>query len=95
MPRTVSARPRRARTPVVASAPAAVQLTQPEAAQIMWIYYRDHKPQLLEGIRDCREIILDALMQGIPVEQVFAPYFRPPAGAQPLRRGGAAVRRSA
>jgi len=65
-----------AAAPAVASAPPAKPLTEAEAAQLMWDFYRQHKPQLVADIRDYRAGILASLMTGTPVHQVFAPYFK-------------------
>ena len=61
-------------------------LTETQAAEAMWVYYRDHKAQLIPDIRDYRASILAELMQGIPADQVFAPFARPPEPATPVRR---------
>ena len=52
--------------------------TEAKAADAMWLYYRDHKDQLLIDIKEYRDGILAKLVAGEPVEQVFAPYARPP-----------------
>lgn len=65
---------------------APTQLNEDAAAQAMWLYYRDHKPQLVDDIRDYRTALLAQLMAGVAVEEVFAPYFRPAEPARPLRR---------
>ena len=65
----------------------------------MWLYYRDHKTELVEGVKECREIILGQIMEGIAVEQVFAPFLRTQVGGVgglgPRRRVDSARRRSA
>lgn len=61
-------------------------LTEKEAAETMWVYYRDHKQQLITDIRDYRDGILAQIMAGVPVEDVFAPYFKPAEPAKALRR---------
>ena len=48
-----------------------------EAAQAMWMYYRDNKPSLSNNIRNHREVILQGLLAGVPVELAFAPYAKP------------------
>jgi len=75
---TISREPRR-------STAASVR-AEDAAAQCMWIYYRDHKSQLVRNIREFREIILADLMAGVPVETAFAPYVLPAEVAMPLRR---------
>ncbi len=58
-------------------------LTESEAAEVMRLYYRDNKAQLITDIKEYRSSILCELMRGIPVEQVFVPFVRPaePASA--------------
>jgi hypothetical protein len=78
---------------VNASSPAAADFTSPsltesQAAEIMWVYYRDNKSQLITDIKEYRASILARLMDGMAVEQVFAPFARL---AEPVRR----VRRAA
>jgi hypothetical protein len=64
----------------------AILLTEGQAAEIMWIYYRDHKAQLINDIKLYRSGILTKLMEGLAVEHVFAPFVKPAAPAKPLRR---------
>lgn len=45
-----------------------------EAANLMWNYYSANKLILRSDIRDSREFILQDLMQGRSVEDVFAPF---------------------
>lgn len=47
-----------------------------QAAEDMWTYYRDHKAQIVSNVKKYRDFILDALIQGQPVAQVFAPFMR-------------------
>jgi hypothetical protein len=61
-------------------------LTESQAAEIMWVHYRDNKTQLISDIKEYRAGILAQLMEGVPVEQVFAPYFKPAEPAKPARR---------
>lgn len=70
-------------------------LSEDAAAQAMWLYYRDHKQQLIADIRDYRAAILAQLMAGTAAEVVFAPYFRPaePAKAQPAASGSRGTHR--
>jgi hypothetical protein len=56
------------------------------AAQCMWVYYRDHKSQLVSHVREYRAAILAGLITGVPVQTAFAPYFKPADTAKPLRR---------
>jgi len=66
---------------------AAIELrTESEAAQVMWLYYRDNKAQLVGYIKKQRAQILGTLMAGAPVETVFAPYFKPVDQVNQLRR---------
>jgi hypothetical protein len=51
--------------------------TEREAAEVMWLYYRDNKAQLVSYIKEYRAQILTELMAGVPVETVFAPYLKP------------------
>ena len=95
MPRTASRKVRATSHCIVADKPSAAQLVQQQAAETMWAFYRNHKTQLVEEVRSCREEILAALIQGVPVEQVFAPYFRPAAAVQPVHRAEAGIRRAA
>ena len=53
-------------------------LTYDDAAQIMWNYYKENKHLLFSEVREARESILVQLQAGTAVEEVFAPYMRPP-----------------
>lgn len=78
---TTTRKPRRAH-----SATAAARV-EDAAAQCMWVYYRDHKAQLVSHIRECRDAILaDLIAGGVPVETAFAPYLLPVRSAKPLLR---------
>jgi len=61
-------------------------LTEAEAAQAMWNYYKNHKAQLIAHIKDYRATILSQLMTGLSAEQVFAPFFRLAVAVQPSKR---------
>jgi hypothetical protein len=61
-------------------------LTEGQAAEIMWVHYRDNKSQLINDIKEYRASILAKLMAGMAVEQVFAPFVKPTAPARPMRR---------
>ena len=61
-------------------------LTEAQAAQSMWVYYRDHKPQLVAHIRAYRAAILSELMARLPVERVFAPFAIPVLAVRPTKR---------
>jgi len=73
-------------TQAKASAAPLAPLTEDAAAQVMWLCYREHKPQLVADIRDYRAGILSQLMPGLPVDDVFASYFKPAEPARALRR---------
>jgi hypothetical protein len=67
-------------TPTSRATPNNNPLTYDEAAQVMWIYYKDHKQLLYSSVSEAREFILTQLQVGTAVEEVFAPYMRPPKG---------------
>ena len=86
MPRTAAATKAIADAPKPAADRPVSPLTESQAAEIMWVYYRDHKTQLITDIKDYRASILAALMQGAPADQVFAPFVKPLEPTKPLRR---------
>ena len=49
-------------------------LTENQAAQDMWLYYRANRAEIHSDVRQYRDVILAQLMQGVAVEQVFAPF---------------------
>ena len=49
-------------------------VSQAEAADAMWIYYRDNKLSLMPDTKEHREQILAQLKAGVSIEEVFAPY---------------------
>lgn len=49
-------------------------LTENQAAQDMWLYYRAHRAEIHSDVRQYRDVILTQLMQGVAVEKVFAPF---------------------
>lgn len=61
-------------------------LSEDEAAQVMWVFYRDNKPKLVDGIREYRTFILSQLIEGRPVAEVFAPFARPVEPARVVKR---------
>ena len=61
-------------------------LTESQAAEIMWVYYRDHKSQLISDIKEYRAGILAQLIDATPAAQVFAPFAKPAEPARPARR---------
>ena len=57
-------------------------LTESQAAEVLWLFYRDRKAELIADIRLYRDNILAQLMQGRPAQEVFAPYAKPGAKAE-------------
>lgn len=51
-------------------------LTEAQAAEAMWTYYREHKAALIADIKDYRQGILARLQAGEPAAEVFEPYRR-------------------
>ena len=47
------------------------RLTQAQAAEMMSDYYRQNRSSLPSWIRECREVILELLLAGLPAEQAF------------------------
>ncbi len=63
-------------------------LTENQAAQDMWLYYRAHRAEIHSDARQFRDVILAQLMQGVAVEKVFAPfslYAVPQEPAEPVK----------
>jgi len=52
--------------------PSGKKRKEPEALQLMSDYYQQHKGQLSPSVRNHRELIVDMIVEGLPVEQVFA-----------------------
>jgi hypothetical protein len=48
------------------------KLTEADAALQMSNYYRNNRASLPAWIRECREVILELLLAGVPVEQAYA-----------------------
>lgn len=48
--------------------------TATEARQIRWEYFIANRDSCIPEISDFNDVILEALMAGVPVEQAFAPY---------------------
>ena len=71
--------------------PVVEPLSEGQAAQAMWIYYRDHKPDLNPDVKEYRDFILAQLMDGTPVEQVFAQFTLAPEPVKRARTTKAAV----
>ena len=45
---------------------------EPEALQLMSDYYQEHKAKLSPSVRNHRALIVEMIIEGLPVEQVFA-----------------------
>ena len=45
---------------------------EPVALQLMSDYYQEHKAQLPPSVRNHRELIIEMIVAGLPVEQAFA-----------------------
>ena len=45
---------------------------EPEALELMSAYYQEHKAKLPPSIRNHRELIVEMIVEGLPVEEVFA-----------------------
>ena len=74
---------------LTAAAPAlAGKRKEPAALQLMADYYHENKVRLHASVRNHREIIIEMLVAGLPVEQAFAMVpndFTPPAPVQRRR----------
>jgi hypothetical protein len=55
---------------------------EPEALQLMSDYYREHKARLSPSIRNHRDLIVEMIVEGLPVEEVFAMVPMEPAEPQ-------------
>ncbi len=87
MQRTVAAKKHLANVSNSAAADRATQpLTESQAAEVMWLYYRDNKSRLISDIKEYRAGILTKLMDGMAAAQVFAPFVKPAEPAKPMRR---------
>lgn len=51
-------------------------LSESQAAQEMWLYYKENKALLAHDIKEYRELILSNLMQGQAAIEVFAPFMQ-------------------
>ena len=60
--------------------------TENQAAEAMWIYYRDHKAELSSDVKNFRDVILSELMLGASAEQVFARFVNEVGPPAPVRR---------
>jgi hypothetical protein len=61
---------------------------EPEALQLMSDYYQAHKARLSPSVRNHRALIIEMIVEGLPVDQVFASVPLEPAEPQ-----GSALRR--
>jgi hypothetical protein len=66
--------------------PSGKKRKEPEALQLMFDYYREHKDRLSPSVRSHRELIVDMIVEGLPVEQVFAMVPLEPIIATPAQR---------
>lgn len=48
------------------------KVTETDALQVMSAYYQAHKSELPEGLRKNRDLIIDLLVEGLPVEDAFS-----------------------
>ena len=60
--------------------------TEAETAEVMWVYYRANKAQLVSQISENRALILADMIAGMLEETAFAPYLRPVAQVGTVRR---------
>ncbi|MEO8133364.1 MAG: hypothetical protein ABI831_05265 [Betaproteobacteria bacterium] len=45
---------------------------EPEALQLMYDYYQEHKGRLPPNIKNHRDLIVEMIVEGLPVDEVFA-----------------------
>ena len=60
-------------------------LKERDALEAMWFYYRDNRTKLSRDIGKHRDAIVEQLKQGLPAEQVFAPFVIAPPSHTGLR----------
>ena len=60
-------------------------LTDTQATDVMWGYYRDNKANLMTDIKEYRDFILSELLSGVPAAQVFARFMALPAPTKHVR----------
>ena len=65
-----------------AAVPPSKKRKEPEALQLMSDYYQQHKARLSPSIRNHRELIVEMIVEGLPVEEVFAMVPMEPAEPQ-------------
>lgn len=51
---------------------AGAKVKETDALQVMSVYYQAHKSELPAGVREHRDLIIDLLMEGLPVEDAFS-----------------------
>ena len=73
-------------TKAAAAVCATKTLSESQAAEAMWAYYKDHKAELTTDIREYRDFILAELGKGVLAEKVFAQFARAPEPAARVRR---------
>ena len=73
-------------TKAAAAVCATKTLSESQADEAMWAYYKAHKAELMTDIREYRDFILAELGKGVSVEKVFARFARAPEPAVRVRR---------
>ncbi len=73
-------------TKAAAAVCATKTLSESQATEAMWAYYKGHKAELTTDIREYRDFILAELGKGVSVEKVFARFARAPEPAVRVRR---------
>lgn len=49
-------------------------MTEQEAAQLIWNYYREHKDILVDEVKSIRHEIAQQLLSGVPIAKAFSKY---------------------
>jgi hypothetical protein len=52
-------------------------MTEQEAAQLIWNYYREHKDNLVDEVKSLRYEITQQLRSGVPIAKAFSKYKKP------------------
>ena len=52
-------------------------MTEQEAAQLIWNYYREHKDILVDEVKSHRYEITQQLLSGVPIAKAFSKYKKP------------------
>jgi hypothetical protein len=52
-------------------------MTEQEATQLIWNYYREHKDILVDEVKSLRNEITQQLLSGVPITKAFAKYKKP------------------